>query len=372
MKLFSWAHRKLPHNLSLEKKTVINAEGFFEAPKASDEDLQASTNKETPDIEILTIGTLGMGNLLNMHAKDDDGDDAEDDHTHDDEEEKHELAPNVSPNRASASPNRALASPNRESASPNRESVSSNRESVSSVDMQKLQEELQKILYFKLGGPCKSEKSTTREGSRRKKDNNNSNTNYNDSSKSNDGRSHVQGERGGAFPLHNFLEMPMDALPPPAAPLMHKKQWSLQSFRRKFLHHFSSATRVRVSPSLFEKLMKPKASLHHHGSKAEKLFQLLRRMSASHKRRKNYEGSEENEDDDRLKLALSRSRGSERFIDYVSKVADFADHQNQLIIHCTSSTLAADREGQVQIMLNSPSANECWIKTDDEYLVLEL
>ncbi|KAI5076533.1 hypothetical protein GOP47_0008598 [Adiantum capillus-veneris] len=290
MKLFSWAQNKLlPYNHGSNKHVQPNTGRLSDIRRqflASDNQSghsQAKANNETPVYsEVLTIGTLGMGNLLNFsrekeeEEEEEETEDEQDSDVENDDEVAHYISPIVDP-----------LSPTRESMSSNRESLSSNRESVSSMDIQKLQEELQKILYFKIGQAARDQarpsaskgSSTACNGSRVKE--------------ARKGKARREGNEGYGkesgkknmrelMPLHNFLEMPMDTILSKSKSkskggggeqglyklLTKRHYWLLmQSLKSRLLH----STHITIPPPLFESLV------HKSSSKAFHLLQKLKK-----------------------------------------------------------------------------------------------
>mgnify|MGYP006957849550 FL=1 len=213
-------------------------------------------NKGAPhNVEILTIGTLGVGDLLSVHynsngEKDYNSSDNEvEDDCDDYDEDKGLVQCNGSP---CDSPLIA-------------------RASISSVDIQKLQEELQRILYFKLGDTSKGiegdihRNNVTRKHNRKRKDHKKHNSNNLLIRDSSHGVLNGNNNRG-VFPLQNFLEMPVDNISSSStsntrSSPVFMKQWLLQSIRSKALHcSVPTLTLGRVIPTfVLEKLIKSRA-----------------------------------------------------------------------------------------------------------------
>lgn len=418
MKLFSWAQKKLLLTHSSDKHQ-LHAGGSLDIrrhnyPSNHEQvEVRAKPSSST-HAEVLTIGTLGIGNLLSLKKQEEEEEEEEEekDEEKDDDDDGGEQVVHY------VSPIAERLSPKRESMSSNRDSVSSNRESVSSVDIQKLQEELQKILYFNLGQegqpPCTATGSRSsvnggkgkarKQNARRADDCNN----VHDSARESHVGSTEKKPVRQLLPLRNFLEMPMDTVTTTRThngeagspcKLLNKQHYRLlmQSLKSRWLHcsaptHVSVPTRVCIPAPLFEKLMKPnvKETMPQRGSTMDKALCLLRRVTkrgpngwrlrnkkANANMDKMHVGIQDTDEEESLNWAISRSyRGSERFICYITNSIAKIDMDDQPK-NCQYENglpllLKEDGNKEARLLTCPLLGNESWVNTDDEYFVLEL
>ncbi|MCO5594366.1 hypothetical protein L7F22_048396 [Adiantum nelumboides] len=421
MKLFSWAQKKLPSFNHSSDKNQPNAGRLSDIRRqfhACDENIQSTGRRDT-HAEVLTIGTLGIGNLLSL-GKDKDEEEQEEDHYNEYDED--EVAHCGSPSADLLSPPRKSTSSNRELISLHRESVSSNRESVSSIDIQKLQEELQKILYFKLGqqagtgvasstaikGGFSANISAACRGGKKSKAGKQKLASRGDS-RDGEGKSVRE-----LLPLHSFLEVPMDRVSYRSRSKGGAGEWGfykllctkrhylllMQSLKSRLLHYVAMPTvQINIPPPLFESLVscnKPTSQVELKErlplttmDKAHHLFQKVTKKAAKGWKRRHPNADHDNErlhtfvdpkdEEESLNWAISRShRGSERFINYITNTLAQIDKKGYSAIEENQqqgqqydyALLQCQEGGNIQGRLCN--LNESWINTDDEYLVLEL
>lgn len=392
MKLLIWAHKKLLPSTAL-RSTQHNADHLNGVSRS--EWTSAGERGGSNHAEVLTIGTLGMCNLFSREEEEQGAEEV----GAVEEEGGHTMSQAMA-DLASLNP-QSLSSI-RAPTSSNRAAVSSNRQSVSPVDIRKLQDELQKILYSKLGhdeheGGGQESKKAKAKKQKRQRNAEGCYNQYIQLSHAN-GKLHVpNSERGSmrelTLPHHNFLEMPIDHIHytsssarPPYYKFLYSTQYVLlmQSLKNTFLH-YTSPTRVKFSTSLFEKLVKPKINKDlHHGSSMDKMLHLLRKRLNKRLFRRSKNCQEvvvEEEEEKRLNWALAKSaRENDKFISYIASIMEHTETNTKFFINeeytsCYPHQPTTREEGsrpQLVLPTSRSLRNECWIETDNEYLVLEL